>query len=162
QLAYYASTGTAVSGSALLTATTGGIAINGLNGVALADGGADVTSIAVGPAALSLALTTTQNNTAVGASALGAVTTGRNNTAVGVNGGAAVTIGAAVTAVGKDAGKLVTGSNNTLLGALVASTTLTTGARNILIGTDATTDTALVGTTSAIGIGTGVRVGSGE
>lgn len=147
---YYSTTR---AGLDLASTTTG-------NGISLGALGVDVTSLAVGPSALLAQTSTGNNNTAVGVLALTALTTGTNNTAVGYNAAPAVTVGGSVTAIGKDAGKLITGSNNTVLGALVASTTLTTGTSNIAIGTDSTTGFPLAATTSAIAIGTGSRAGS--
>jgi hypothetical protein len=67
------------------------------------------------------------------------------------------------TAIGSFAGnKLTSGSNNVAIGSSVAGTTLTTGSNNILIGVDSTTDTYSGGSSGAIGIGQGVKPGSGD
>lgn len=102
-------------------------------------------------------------DTAIGIGALTATTTNTNgNTVVGYLAGNAVTTGTNETMIGNQVGKLVTGAKNTIVGALVASTTLTTGGSNVLIGVDATTDTPLTSTTSAIAIGIGARAGSSD
>jgi trimeric autotransporter adhesin len=67
------------------------------------------------------------------------------------------------TALGYSAGSVISsGSNNTIIGYEVASTTLATGSGNILIGTDNTIDTALGSTTSALAVGTGAHAGSAD
>ena len=87
------------------------------------------------------------NSVGVGDNALKAAAASNGNTAVGHNAGTAVTSGSFNALFGINAGKvLVGGSNNTLLGAFVASTTLTSGARNVLIGTASNCDTDASGT----------------
>ena len=48
---------------------------------------------------------------------------------------------------------LTSGANNTILGESVASTTLSTGSRNILIGTSSLVDTPAAGTNDWLNIG---------
>ena len=81
--------------------------------------------------------TTASNNTGVGYLALGANTTGPRNTGIGGSAGASIT----------------TGDNNTCLGynSGVATTTLTTGYQNTLIGTYV--HTSAVDTLTAFGLG---------
>lgn len=87
--------------------------------------------------------------------------TNGNNTAIGVGAFAHVT-GAASgdTAIGKGAANVMTtGSNNTLIGTSVGSTTLTTGSSNILIGTSSSVDTYTAGTGSELNIQNVIRGG---
>lgn len=108
-------------------------------------------------------------NTALGANAGKALTSGTQNSYIGANSGltnqtanndtaigqAALTLatGGANTALGSHAGASVTnGNTNVFIGNQVASTTCTSCAGNILIGLDATTDTAASGTTHTLQI----------
>lgn len=149
RIVQYTST-SAVGASSLSLSTSNTKQINFLDNVTtggligIPDTGLDTTSIAVGGGSLIVQTTTGNNNSAFGALSLTALTTGIDDTAAGNSAGAKVTAG----------------SHNTLLGALVASTTLTTGNYDVLIGVDASTDTPLSNTTSAIGIGFGCRPGS--
>jgi hypothetical protein len=93
-------------------------------------------------------------NTASGYGALVSNTTGFNNTAIGNAASNHNTTGAGNTAIGYQA--LLTnstGNNNTGIGYNVASTTLNTGANNILIGTSNAVDTPLPGTSNFLDIG---------
>jgi len=73
--------------------------------------------------------------------------------ALGYKAGYAMSTGSHNTIVGYSAGlTMTTGQTNTLIGSLVGSTTLTTGKGNILIGVDATTDTAAAGTNFTVQI----------
>ncbi len=142
----------------------------GLNGLA---------NLAVGYVALN-ANTIGYRNTGLGGWALNANTTGYQNAAVGsfslffnrkgyqntAVGDAAMssnTTGIQNTVLGQTAlSHNTTGSNNTVLGYAVASTTLQTGVDNILLGVDNTTDTYAAATSTAIGIGQGVKPGTGD
>lgn len=55
--------------------------------------------------------------------------------------------------IGYQAGKISAGTNNTVLGYQVGSTTLTTGTSNILIGTSSAVTTPAAGTTNYLNIG---------
>jgi hypothetical protein len=89
---------------------------------------------------------TGSNNVGVGTIALQKVNTGGANTAVGEGALNGVTGSNFNTGFGFNAGLLITGANNLILGSLVASTTLTTGSRDILIGTSSNCDTPLSNT----------------
>lgn len=105
--------------------------------------------------------TTGTNNTAVGFEALSGVSTTGNNTALGMwanfgaAGGGATAIGMEAlfhstgsnnTGLGLQAGTALTsGVNNTILGALVGTTTLATGGNNILLGTGSDCDASAAG-----------------
>jgi hypothetical protein len=87
-------------------------------------------------------ITTAANNTGVGSGALNRLTTGIFNATVGRNSLVAVTTGFNNAALGVNAGAaLTTGQSNLILGPMVGSTTLATGAGNILIGVTAAIDT---------------------
>ncbi len=136
-------------------------------------------NVAIGAQSLS-SDTTGSNNTAVGAQTLFRSSTGANNVAVGTNvlqgnttgasntgvGSGALfltTTGANNTALGAQAGfSNTTGTNNTLIGFQVAENNLATGSSNILIGIDSTTDTFGATTSTAIGIGQGVKPGTND
>ena len=139
ELAYYASSSTAVSSASKLqyNATTKGLNDNGVTLIFLPNAAGDLFSVAAGNGAAAAMATTTGYNSAFGYNALNAVTTGTGNTGIGRSAGSIIT----------------TGGSNTILGALVASTTLTTGTNNILIGVDNTVDTALTTTSSTLNIG---------
>jgi hypothetical protein len=170
QVGEFSSTGLNLGTS---SATGGALKIGGANGISYptADANQLDSSIAIGSQALahmpamigtagiyaniavgyqtmaSASMTTAAiNNTAVGYQALKADTSGRKNTALGYQAGLQIT----------------TGALNTVLGSGVASTTLNTGGQNILIGVDNTTDTFSGSTSSAIGIGQGVKPGGGD
>lgn len=146
----YRATSTTFGGATGLFASTtrGGLdflsAVTTANLLSNGDAGADVTTYNLGESAGIAQTTTGLNSTAIGGFALTAQTTGIDNTALGWLAGQ----------------KITTGSHETVIGALVASTTQATGSSNVLIGTDATTDTPTAATTSAIAIGTGARAGS--
>jgi len=110
------------------------------------------------------------NNTAVGAAALNQTTTGSNNSAFGIgalynalshnnsafgfNALSETTTGGYNTAFGAAAGnKITSGFANLVLGPYVASTTLTTGSNNILIGYSDAVDTPAADTSSWLNIG---------
>lgn len=82
-------------------------------------------------------------NTAEGAGALQMNTAGSGSTAVGFDALHNATTGQRNQAFGYQAGSAITtGTDNTLLGYDVASTTLTTGARNLVLGVSVDCDTA--------------------
>jgi len=152
--------------------TTSGTENTGVGYQALAANTTGVSNTAVGYRSL-WSNTTASSNTAVGQGSGVGLTTGGGNSMLGVEALGAATTSAFSTAIGWQAliggngnyntalGALAghsisTGTNNTIIGAQVASTTLTTGSDNILIGFDATTDTYGAVTTSAIGIGQNV------
>ena len=93
--------------------------------------------------------TTGSGNTIIGGDTMG-LSTGNQNTVVGYN------------ATGFNGN--LSGSNNLILGAFVASTTLTSGSSNILIGVDSSTDVASGSTSNTLkikGTGTPAIVGTG-
>lgn len=100
------------------------------------------------------AVTTGGYNTALGYNALQAATVGGRNTAIGYNALNATVTGSYNTAIGTNAGAaLTTGTYNTILGNGVGHTGLTTGSRNILIGTSSAVKTPAVGTSNWLNIG---------
>lgn len=95
-----------------------------------------------------------QNMTAVGKGALstGSLAGKLNNTAIGFENLKACT-GSNNTALGLQAGLLVTsGTDNTILGYKVGSTVLTTGSRNLLVGTSNAITTPALGTNDWLSI----------
>jgi hypothetical protein len=100
--------------------------------------------------------TTGGNNTGFGYDTLYFNQTGSNNTAIGDYAGLGTSSGSYANSVfvGFEAGQdIFTGSNNTVLGYEVASTTLNTGSNNILIGTNSAVDTPAQGTNNYLNIG---------
>ncbi|NCC04050.1 MAG: hypothetical protein EOM37_08410, partial [Proteobacteria bacterium] len=162
-------TGMHMVGNINLAALTNYISITGTK--VLWQPASDTTSIGVGPNALAAQTATNRNNTAVGVSAQAAMTTGVQNTAMGKSALAAVStgsyntafgynalsttaLGTYNTAIGTNAGvALTTGTYNTMLGNGVGHTGLTTGSRNILIGTSSAVTTPAVGTNDWLNIG---------
>ncbi len=132
-------------GTVAMLATTTGSGNTAVGAFALDSNTTGSSNTALGNTALA-GNTTGQNNTVVGYTALWHNTTGIDNTGVGANVLAANT----------------TGTNNTAVGYNVASTTLATGQNNILIGVDSTTDTYAAATSTAIGIGQGVKPGTND
>lgn len=137
QIAYYAADGTAISGHAMLSTTTAGIAINGFNGIRVPDLGLDVTSIAVGRAALASYATTTGSNVAVGYNALNASTTSTSSVAVGAMALSKETIVGSEVAIGA--------------GALQNSLQTITTAGNVAIGFNAMNATITSAGNTAVG-----------
>ena len=93
----------------------------------------------------------------------GSTSVGQADVAIGVH--TLTSSGGYNTAIGGAAGEAMTsGAANTLIGVGVGANTLATGSANVLIGADGTgsVDTALSGTSSAIGIGAGTKPGSGD
>ncbi len=144
-LAIGRSGGTAPASAAYQAVAIGALTMSG-DGITTAA----VKNTAVGYSALA-ALTSGANNTAIGNSALDAITSGNNSTAVGFNALGAVTTGGANTGIGQSAGAVATGgsgvfvgsnaglivssgANNTIIGAAVGSTVLTTGSTSNTIG----------------------------
>jgi hypothetical protein len=144
---------------------------------------AAVENVAVGFYAMAPTTTGTQN-TAIGSDVMSANTSGSYNSAVGTSSLITLTTGCCNAVQGQSAGYslngsanvligngaggnypsggLTSGNNNTFIGFQVGSTTTTTGSSNILIGNDNTTEGATSATTDAVGIGTGVLVGTGD
>lgn len=79
-------------------------------------------------------VTTGTGNTGIGSTALSSVTTGANNTAIGANAGAGITTGSLNVCIAASCGAIgtLTGSHNVMIGG--ASTTITSGDHNVLIG----------------------------
>jgi hypothetical protein len=97
-------------------------------------------------------LTTGNQLTAVGFNAASKVTTGNANTLFGYQAGLALTTGSFNHIFGNSAGgALIGGNRNTLIGHLAASTNLTTGSDNIIIGYGLDTVAAATGSTINIG-----------
>lgn len=137
QIAYYAADGTAISGHAMLSTTTAGIAINGFNGIRVPDLGLDVTSIAVGRAALASYATTTGSNVAVGYNALNASTTSTSSVAVGAMALSKETIVGSEVAIGagalQNSLQTITTAGNVAIGFNAMNATITSSA-NVAIG----------------------------
>lgn len=92
-------------------------------------------------------------NTALGYNALATLNGNPDNTAVGASSLTAATTANANTALGSHSGVVLTsGVKNLLLGQYVGNATLTTGSRNILIGTDTNCDTAASGTNDTFAV----------
>ncbi|MDD2325313.1 MAG: DUF1566 domain-containing protein [Alphaproteobacteria bacterium] len=130
---------TAVGYSALLYTTTG------------------IANTAIGHSSLT-ENTTGSYNTALGVSALrnlGMLVAGSNyNTGIGHGSISQLFLGTQNTSLGDLAGSsLTSASNNTIIGASVASTTLATGSSNILIGTSSAVDTPAADTSNWLNIG---------
>ncbi|MDX2028419.1 MAG: hypothetical protein SFW62_07265 [Alphaproteobacteria bacterium] len=147
-------------GSSALNANTTGTSNTAVGASAMKDSATSGNSTAIGSFAL-FVTTGASANTALGAQALRNTTTGASNTAAGASALIGNTTGAFNTALGMEALKTnTTGTNNVGIGYRVGSTTLATGTNNILIGTSSATDTYSASTTTAIGIGTGVKPGT--
>ncbi len=95
------------------------------------------------------------DDVSVGFQTLGAETSnGLFNTALGYKAGHVNAGGGSNTYLGYETGLLVTsGANNTIIGAGVGSTTLASGAGNILIGTNSGVDVGTAGTSDTLNIG---------
>ena len=139
---YNGGSGFAANAGLNVSTTRGGIDflanVTTANLLSLGDNGADATSYALGESALLAQSTTNLDNTAIGGYALTAVTTGLEKHRSWMGCGTESSLPERI---------------NTIIGALVASTTLTTGTNNILIGVDNTVDTAATSTTSTLNIG---------
>lgn len=92
-------------------------------------------------------------NTAVGGGTLQSNTSGTANTAIGVNALFSSTTGTRNSGIGyQDLKAVTTGTDNTALGYNVASATLTTGSRNLYIGTGSYVDAAAAGENDKLNI----------
>ncbi len=179
QIETTAASNTAIGANALYYNTTG--ATNTAVGAAAMNGvsGSELTgtnNVALGANALYQIQTTANNNSAVGYNALYYNSVAGSNTAMGykaiqgsslvaLTGGGNTAMGASSlvqlqgaaannTAFGNGVGHaLTTGSNNTLLGYSVGSSTLATGSNNILIGTSSSVDTPATNTSNFLNIG---------
>jgi hypothetical protein len=191
QIAYYATTGTQISGDSHITTdssndlnlTAGAYELQGVAVLNYPYSNTDTTSIAVGNSALTSQSANTLNNTAMGYLAGEYISSGASNTAIGEG------------AMEGTSGTLLTGSNNTALGvsallkaqgAATGNTAVgqasldanTTGANNTALGASAlganTTGvnstalgygalfTATTGTNSALGYKSGAYISTGS
>jgi trimeric autotransporter adhesin len=139
-----ASQNTAIGTGALQVNTANSMTAVGFNALKANTSGS--LSTAIGYQSLSTSITDVRN-TALGYNALQVLNGGPDNTAIGETSMAAATTANANTAIGSNSAlTLLSGTKNLVLGQYVASTTLTTGSRNILIGTDTNCDTTASGT----------------
>lgn len=133
--------------------TTGGSNTYVGDAAGVSTAGSGIQNVAVGNNAL-FAITTASGNVAVGALAGIALTTPNSNTLIGAAAGQSLISGGNNVLLGSSCGnKLTSGNSNTILGFQVASTTLTTGVRNILIGTASNTDTIASNTVDTLIVG---------
>lgn len=143
--------------AAVSTATSnvaiGFAAMQGSAGAPLTTG----QNVAVGAGALQTAQGANSFfNTAIGYNALLSLNGGTTNTAVGNIAGSGIVAGSNNTLLGYGAGLLIAGGgHNVAIGAAVASTVLTSGSNNVLIGTTNNITTAAAGTSNTIQIGAG-------
>lgn len=151
-------TGITVAGNNLIrypTNSIGSIAVGYGSLAANTSTGGGISNTAVGFGSLFSFIASggpTEDNTAVGGAALITLVSGIKNTAVG-GGSLFVATGNANTALGwASGGALTSGSNNTFIGNAVGNTTLTTGLNNVLIGVDASCDTAAGSTSNTLKI----------
>lgn len=143
-----------------LTTATQNTALGYTAGLAITTGGLNT---ALGYKTLQ-AETTGAQNTAIGNQALAVQNNGSNNTAVGAFAGVLQSSGAQNVYLGANTAlSATTAFSNVIIGYGVAPTNLTANGGIILIGTDNTTDVFSPSTSAGvIGIGTGVKVGSGD
>jgi hypothetical protein len=149
---------TAVGFNAGLAITTGSNnTILGLNAGDTVTTGTQNTFI--GACSGGLVATTSEGNTGLGFSALGAgVTSGAYNVALGTNAGLGVTSGAINTLVGFSAGSAITtGGSNTLVGRYAGTATL---ANNVVLSDGAGTIRFQSNASGAISLGTGGSYGT--
>ncbi len=132
----------------------GGAAVSGSNcsnaiAIGAGAGGPGTQSVVIGSLACASNASTPQNCVLIGYYAAYAI--GNSNTA------------AYVTAIGNRAGSSIsTGTNNLVLGSLVASSTLSTGSYNILLGNTSSIDTPASSTSNYLAIGLAMDGTTGE
>jgi hypothetical protein len=99
------------------------------------------------------AVTSASFNIAIGTSTLALDLSGNDNTIVGYNAGSKITAGDNTCIGWQTCLQITGGHDNTVIGMQTASTTLVSGANNILIGTSSAVDTPAAGTNSWLRIG---------
>jgi hypothetical protein len=157
QIAYYATTGTQLSGDTHITTdsgndlnlTAGAYELQGVAVLAFPYSNTDTTSIAVGNTALASQSANTLNNTAVGYLAGEYISSGASNTAIGES------------AMEGISGTQLTGSNNTAVGAAALLKARGAGAANTAVGEASLTADTTGADNTALGYQTGKKVTTG-
>ena len=143
-----------ISGNTNLSrAGTGSVIV----GTTTATGTAATNCVVVGDGAGAL-LSTAQNSTIVGNGALAASQSGKINNCIFGYQAAKVAVSSNNCVFGLQAGLIMTsGSDNLIIGYKVGSTVLTTGARNVLLGTSNAVTTPAAGTNDYVNIQNSIR-----
>lgn len=134
--------------------------ILGKNAAASLDAGSDFNTF-IGENVSDAAMNDSSGNVGIGYAALSALTTGDDNVAVGKNALLINSTGARSTVIGFEAGKNTTGANNTLMG-YQAGVSITVGTNNCVLGVNALTNGGAGNQNVAIGDAAFLTAGIGS